>query len=265
MCRSPSRASAQRLVKIFEISFERCLAEMSSKPEGAKRFLPFIIIGVVLAAVVVAVVLMSRPNSTSTNAQSNAVANTNAARLPSGEAQQGAPNPHMRGGERAQVTLEEFSDFQCPACGGLDPGLRRISNDYGERVRWVFRNFPLTMHKYSFIAARAAEAAGVQGKFWEMHDIIYDNQKAWSDAPEPRDLFNSYAAQLGLDVERFKADLNRQDLADRIKMDYDRGISLNVRGTPTIFLNGHELMPGKLPTEQDIRHEIDAAIGSSGK
>ncbi|PYT05503.1 MAG: hypothetical protein DMF65_00085 [Acidobacteria bacterium] len=240
---------------------------MSSNPEGAKRFLPFVIIGVVLAAVIVAVVLMSRPNSTNTNAQSNAVANANAnaARLQTREPEQGAPNPHARGGEHASVTLEEFSDFECPACGGLDPGLRRISKDYGERVRWVFRNFPLTMHKYSFIAARAAEAAGVQGKFWEMHDMLYDNQKAWSDAPEPRDLFNSYAAQLGLDVERFKADLNRQDLADRIKMDYDRGVSLNVRGTPTIYLNGSELMPGKLPTEQDIRHEIDAALGSSGK
>ena len=69
----------------------------------------------------------------------------------------------------------------------------------------------------------------------------------------------------GFDVEKFKADLNRQDLADRIKMDYDRGVSLNVRGTPTIYLNGRELLPGKLPTEQDIRHEIDAALGSSGK
>ena len=238
---------------------------MSSNPEGVKRYLPFIIIGVVLAAVIAAVVLMSRPNNTNTNAQSNSVATANAAKLTPREPSQGAPNPHVRGGEHAQVTLEEFSDFQCPACGGIDPGLRKISNDYGERVRWVFRNFPLTMHKYSFIAARAAEAAGLQGKFWEMHDMLYDNQKAWADASEPRDLFNSYAAQLGLDVEKFKADLNRQDLADRIKMDYDRGVSLNVRGTPTIYVNGRELMPGKLPTEQDIRREIDAALGTAAK
>jgi protein-disulfide isomerase len=243
---------------------------MSSNPDGAKSYAPFIIIGVVLAAVVVGVVLMSRSNNASGGvapgsgaAQNGLPANSSA---PPRTPQPGAPNPHARGGEHAAVTLEEFSDFQCPACGGLDPALRKISKDYGERVRWVFRNFPLTtIHKYAFIAARAAEAAGAQGKFWEMHDILYDNQKEWVDAPEPRDLFGNYAARLGLDVQKFKADLDRQDLADRIKEDYDRGNSLNVRGTPTIFINGRELMPGKLPTEEDIRREIDAALSPAAK
>jgi protein-disulfide isomerase len=238
---------------------------MSSNPEGAKRFLPFVIIGGVLVAVVVAVVLMSRADNSNTSAK-NSLANASAAPQAPRTPLPGAPNPYTRGGgPNAPVTLEEFSDFECPACRGLDPGLRSISRDYGERVRWVFRNFPLSMHKYSFIAARAAEAAGVQGKFWQMHDMLYDHQDDWKDAPEPRDLFNSYAAQIGLDVEKFKADLNRQDLADRIKQDYDRGISLNVKGTPTIFINGRELMPGKLPTEQDVRREIDATLASSGK
>jgi protein-disulfide isomerase len=237
---------------------------MSSNPEGAKRSLPFIIIGGVLVAVIVAVFLMSRQNGNSNaTAQSNAGPNT--AKLTPRTPQPGAPNPPSRGGQNAPVTLEEFGDFECPACGGLDPGIRKISKDYGDRVRWVFREFPLQMHKYSFIAARAAEAAGQQGKFWEMHDMLYDHQDDWKDAPEPRDLFNNYAAQLGLDVERFKADLNRQDLADRIKQDYDRGVSLNVRGTPTIFVNGEELMPGKLPTEQDIRRAIDTSLASNGK
>jgi protein-disulfide isomerase len=129
----------------------------------------------------------------------------------------------------------------------------------------IFREFPLQMHKYSFIAARAAEAAGAQGKFWEMHDMLYDNQKEWVEAPEPRDLFASYAARLGLDVQKFRADLDRPDLADRIVADTNRGNSLNVRGTPTVFINGRELMPGKLPTEEDIRREIDAALNSAGK
>jgi protein-disulfide isomerase len=238
---------------------------MSSNPEGAKRFLPFVIIGGVLVAVVVAVVLMSRADNSNTSAKSNSLANMSSAPPSPRTPLPGAPNPYVRGPQNAPVTLEEFSDFECPACRGLDPGLRNISRDYGERVRWVFRNFPLSMHKYSFIAARAAEAAGVQGKFWQMHDMLYDHQDDWKDAPEPRDLFNNYAAQLGLDVERFKADLNRQDLADRIKQDYDRGVSLNVRGTPTIFVNGEELMPGKLPTEQDIRRAIDTALASKGK
>jgi protein-disulfide isomerase len=234
---------------------------MSSNPEGAKRSLPFIIIGVVLVGVIAAVFLMSRQNSNA-NATAQSNAGPNAAKLTPRTPLPGAPSPHVRGPENAPVTLEEFGDFECPACGGLDPGMRRISKDYGDRVRLIFREFPLQMHKYSFIAARAAEAAGAQGKFWEMHDMLYDHQDDWKDAPEPRDLFNNYAAQLGLDVERFKADLNRQDLADRIKQDYDRGVSLNVRGTPTIFINGEELMPGKLPTEQDIRRAIDTTLAS---
>ncbi|MDT5157881.1 MAG: hypothetical protein QOC61_800 [Acidobacteriota bacterium] len=239
-------------------------------PEGAKRFLPFIIIGGVLVAIIVAVVLMSRPNSTNTTAagvagQQSSAPNANAMspRLP---VQPGASNPNVRGGANAPVTLEEFSDFQCPACGNLEPGLRRVVNDYGARVRLVFRNFPLSMHRYAFLAARAAEAAGQQGKFWEMHDMIYDNQKEWTDSMEPRVQFDAYATRLGLDVQRFKADMEqRQDLAERIKADYARGMSLNVNGTPTIYLNGRELVPGKLVTEEDLRREVDAALGSAAK
>src|ERR1043165_4910998 len=213
---------------------------MSSNPEGARGYVPFVIIGVVLAAVVVGVVLMTRSN----NANSGSPFSGNPAQTPQGtlttnstvpprQPLPGAPNPPARGGEHAAVTMEEFSDFQCPACGGLDPALRRISKDYGERVRWVFRNFPLTtIHKYAFSAARAAEAAGAQGKFWEMHDMLYDNQDEWVKSPEPRDLFGS---------------------------------SLRVQGTPTIFINGRELMPGKLPTEDDIRREIDATLNPAGK
>lgn len=249
---------------------------MSSNPEGARSYVPFIIIGVVLAAVVVGVVMMTRSNNANSGSpfsgansaqtpQSTLPANST---VPPRQPLPGAPNPPARGGgEHAAVTMEEFSDFQCPACGGLDPALRRISKDYGERVRWVFRNFPLTtIHKYAFSAARAAEAAGAQGKFWEMHDMLYDNQDEWVKAPEPRDLFSSYATRLGLDVQRFKADMEqRQDLADRIKADYERGSSLRVQGTPTIFINGRELMPGKLPTEDDIRREIDATLNPAAK
>ena len=235
---------------------------MSRNPKNApaksKSPLPFIIIGVVLVAVTAAVVLMSRPSaSNSTPAQSTSA--TPAQRVP---AQPGAPNPYARGTDTARVTLEEFSDFQCPACGGLEPGLRRVMADYeGRGVRLIFRNFPLQMHKYAFLAARAAEAAGQQGKFWEMHDLIYDNQKEWSDSMEPRVQFESYATRLGLDVQRFKADMERQDLADRIKADLLRGNSLGVRGTPTVYLNGRELVPGQLVNEDILRREIEAALG----
>ena len=239
---------------------------MSSKPEGAKRLLPFIIIGGVFVAIIVAMILMSRSGDTSSTQQNaNASAAANLTSQSPKAVQPGAPNPHIRGGEKAVVTLEEFSDFQCPACGNLEPALRKIEKDYGDRVRLIFRNFPLKGHRYAFIAARAAEAAGAQGKFWEMHDAIYDNQKEWSDAPEPRDFFNSYATRLGLDVQRFKADMERQDLAERIVADYNRGLSLNVGGTPSIYINGRQLSADDTLKEPNLRAKIDEALSAAGK
>ena len=235
---------------------------MSRNPKNApaksKSPLPFVIIGVVLVGVTAAVLLMSR-NSASNGTPAQGTSATPAQRM---AAQPGASNPYARGTDTARITLEEFSDFQCPACGGLEPGLRRVMLEYeGRGVRLIFRNFPLQMHKYAFIAARAAEAAGQQGKFWGMHDLIYDNQKEWSDSMEPRVQFESYATRLGLDVQRFKADMERQDLAERIKADMLRGNSLGVKGTPTVFLNGRELVPGQLVTEDILRREIEAALG----
>jgi protein-disulfide isomerase len=242
---------------------------MSRNSKESKSSLPFVIIGGVLVAVIAAVVLMSRTSGTSaptTPPSSSANSGANLVQQQQTRApQSGAAKPWTKGGETARVTLEEFSDFQCPACGVLEPGLRRVVKDYGDRVQLIFRNFPLAMHKYAFQASRAAEAAGQQGKFWEMHDMLYDNQKEWSDSAEPRVQFDSYATRLGLDVQRFKMDMERQDLADRVKADYARGMSLNVKGTPTIFLNGREMVPGKLVTEEDLRREIDAALGSTGK
>lgn len=162
----------------------------AQKPEAKKSVLPFIIIGGVLVAVIAAVVLMSqRTNSDDTTQQST---NTTASPTSPRQIAAGAANPYMRGAETARVTLEEFSDFQCPACGGLEPGLRKVIKDYTDRgVKLVFRNYPLPLHRYAFFAAQAAEAAGQQGKFWEMHDTLYDNQKEWSESMEPRVQFDA--------------------------------------------------------------------------
>ncbi|HEX7315275.1 MAG TPA: thioredoxin domain-containing protein [Pyrinomonadaceae bacterium] len=234
----------------------------NNAPAKSKSPLPFIIIGVVLVGVTTAVVLLSR-SSTSSNSNAPAALSTNTGQpsQPRMAPQPGAPKPYSRGTQTARVTVEEFSDFQCPACGVLEPGLRRVMKDYEDRVQFIFRNYPLQMHKYAFLASRAAESAGLQGKFWEMHDMLYDNQKEWSESMEPRVQFDSYATRLGLDVQRFKADMERQDLADRVKADLLRGNSLGVKGTPTVYLNGRELVPGKLVTEEDLRREIEAALG----
>src|ERR1044072_4528217 len=235
-------------------------------PAKSKSPLPFVIIGVVLVGVIAAVVLMSRNSSSgNTTPAQNSTSNT-AQQRQRMSAQPGASNPRTDAASTARITLEEFGDFQCPPAAGLEPGLRRVMKEYEDRgVRLIFRNYPLQMHKYAFLAARAAEAAGQQDKFWEMHDVLYDNQKEWSESMEPRVQFDAYATRLGLDVQKFKADMERQDLADRIKSDMQRGNSLNVRGTTTIYLNGRELMPGKLVTEEELRSEIDTALGPAAK
>src|ERR1051325_3405905 len=134
-------------------------------PAKSKSPLPFVIIGVVLVGVIAAVLLMSRQSASNSTPPSN----TSAAPTPRMAIQPGASNPYTRGMPTARVTVEEFSDFQCPACGALEPGQRRVMKDYQDRGYLVFRKFPLQMHKYAPQAARAAEASGQQGKFWEMH------------------------------------------------------------------------------------------------
>lgn len=213
-----------------------------------KRYLPFIIIAAVLVVAVGALFfLKSKPN-----APASAVLTG----VP------GAEPPHVRGGANAQVTLEEFGDYQCPPCGLLYPELAKIEHDYGDRLRLVFRQFPLpTTHPYAMMAAHAAEAAGMQNRFWEMHDQLYKNQKSWSRAPDPRAVIKGYAQELGLDVDRFTRDMDGPDADARVVADHTRAMSLNVKGTPTLFINGREWQP---PQDSDplinLRATIEAAM-----
>src|SRR6478672_985750 len=112
---------------------------------------------------------------------------------------------HVRGSTGAAlVTVEEFGDFQCPPCSLIAETLKKIEAEYGERLKMIFHHFPLPIHAHALEAAIAVEAADKQGRFWEMHDLIYKEQAAWSKAPDVPSLFNSYAGTIGLDVERFK-------------------------------------------------------------
>lgn len=245
------------------------------KPQRSKSYLPFVIIGVVLLAVVAASALLMRPKETSPAAQpnytSNAPANTTSNAAPSAPSaparRVGAPGaqpPHTKGGQSAAVVIEEFADYQCPPCGSMHPVLQKIVDDYGERVRVVFRNFPLqSIHKNAFTAARAAEAAALQGKFWQMNDMIFKNQDAWKDSPEPRPIFQSYASRLGLNVEKFKTDMEQQSVTSRIIADAERGGSLGVGSTPTLFLNGRELTADQSLSETKLRAQIDAALAAA--
>ncbi len=233
-----------------------------NKPVQKKSILPFVIIGVVLAVLVIGAALMFRSSDNSNGSSSNSTGVSATKPLT------GAPNPglpgalpmHVKGVEGAAITLEEFGDFQCPPCGNLHTSLLKIEDDYGARLRVIFRNFPLSMHKNAFAAARAAEAAQDQGKYWAMHDLIYANQKEWSDSPEPRPMFQNYARRLDLDVERFKTDMEKSETAARIVADQRRGNSLGVNGTPTVFINGRELTVEKTLDPALLRAAIDAAL-----
>jgi Na+/H+ antiporter NhaA len=141
---------------------------------------------------------------------------------------------HIRGPSQAPVTLVEYGDFECPYCGMAEPVLRKLLADFGDELRFVFRNLPLSdVHPRAQLAAEAAEAAGAQGKFWEMHDLLFQHQ----DALAPQDLVR-YAEELGLDVERFRDDLRRRAYAPRIAEDVAGADESSVAGTPTFFVNG---------------------------
>lgn len=142
---------------------------------------------------------------------------------------------HIRGNPDAPLTLLEYGDYECPYCGAAYPIVEQVRQRMGSRLRFVFRHFPLTqIHPHAENAAEAAEVAGAQGKFWEMHDTLFTHQDALDDL----DLVQ-YAADLGLDVVQFQADLLAHAYADRVREDFMSGVRSGVNGTPTFFINGH--------------------------
>jgi protein-disulfide isomerase len=141
---------------------------------------------------------------------------------------------HAEGPADAPITLVEYGDYQCPYCGAAYPVVKRLQKTLGKKLRFVFRNFPLTQaHPYALVAAEAAEAAALQGKFWEMHDQIYEHQEFL----EP-DILPVWAKKLGLDLEKFGNAIAQGVVAKRIKEDRSSGIRSGVNGTPTFYING---------------------------
>ena len=179
--------------------------------------------------------------------------------------QLGAIPPHSVGPDDAPVTLEEFGDFQCPPCGLLHPVLKDMEKEFGPQLRVIFREFPLAQtHQHAINAARAAEAAGMQGKFWEMHDLIFTNQRTWKDAFDARPAFEGYAVQLGLDIGKFRRDVTSSAVDQRITLDGRRANAMGVSGTPTVFMNGREVPFESLPPEK-LRPLIQAELRAKGR
>jgi len=158
----------------------------------------------------------------------------------------------------AKVILIEYSDFQCPACAAYYSMVKQIGKEF-KNVSVVYRHFPLSQHANARPAAQAAEAAGKQGKFWEMHDMLFENQTIWSGLTSADETFNTYARTLGLDVEKFKTDFNSAEIKTKIEADYQSGAD-QIDGTPTFFLNDKKLQNPK--NYDEFRSIIQQAGGA---
>src|SRR5437016_6811839 len=214
-----------------------------------KRYLPFVIVAIVALATIGSGAMLyhaKKPHVLS---------------IPEDKmvGKSGTESAHIRGNPDAPVTLEEYGDFQCPPCGMFAAFVGQLKKEYDSRLRVVFRNFPLGVHEHAREAALAAEAAGLQSHFWEMHDVLYREQETWSKAPNARELFESYAGTIGLDLNKFRKDMDGEKTRERVEADRQRGESLGIQTTPTLFIN-NQPVDQKDKNPEGIRAEINAAL-----
>ncbi len=214
-----------------------------------KRFVPFILIALVAACTIGAGAMLLRSKRRPV-AESRTVG--------AADGQNALKATHVRGLTTAPVTLEEFGDFQCAACANTSGLIHLIENEYRSRLRVVFWQFPLPSHRHGREAAIAAEAASRQGRFWEMHDLLYRNQPFWVRETEAQARFEEYAAKLQLDVDRFRKDAAGSEVAAAVDAQHQFGFGRGVRNTPTLFVNNREVAPPF--TEESLRKMIDAAL-----
>jgi len=181
-----------------------------------------------------------------------------------------AVTKHTEGNSTAKVTLQEYGDFQCPVCGVFYPVTKQVVEKYKDQIYYQFSHLPLTqLHPNSFAASRAAEAAGLQGKFFEMHNLLYQNQTTWSQASNAQAIFDAYAGQLGLNLAQFKSDYASSKVNNAIDADIAAFKKTGQdMGTPTYFLNGKKINNADLfdsnnsPSVEKFSQLIDAAIAS---
>lgn len=214
-----------------------------------KNYLAFAIIAAVLVAAVVVGLFLFQARKSKPGLQ---VAETT---------KPGAQPPHVRGEISAPVILEEYGDFECLPCFMLWPALRNLEKDYGERLAVIFRQNPMPQHARARDAARAAEAAGMQGKFWEMHDLLYLQRAKWIRSADFRSEFNEFARSLQLDVERFNKEYASGEVTKRLEDDHERSAALGLDRTPVVFVNGRKVeLQGDV--EKGLRDDIEAALGA---
>lgn len=164
--------------------------------------------------------------------------------------------------EEAVVTLTEYGDYQCPACGYYHKMVKQLKEEFGKQLEVEFHHFPLQQHQYAALAARAAEAAREQGKFIEMHNLLYENQKEWAKGNATQTI-TRYAKNLDLDMEQFKMDLNSRAMQQRVMKDKQQGIEAGVNSTPTFYINGRKM--DNVRTYEAFEERISEAMKQQSK
>lgn len=243
---------------------------MSKKKEETKSNAPLLIIGAVLLVAVLGgwYFYSSGKSAPKANSNSNSSANKSAVAkadsIPA-NAPAGANPPNQAGSPSAAVTLEEFADFQCGSCAAAHPIMNEIKSLYGSRIRFVFRNFPLSIpaHDKSYEAAVAAEAAGMQGKFWDLQNLLFNNQQIWTASPTYKQIWKDYATKIGLDVPKWENDMAGIAAKSRVDADLARGKAIGVNSTPSLYLNGVSVPYTEIKVT-NLKEMIDAAIQKSG-
>lgn len=171
---------------------------------------------------------------------------------------------HVLNPNKNSLTLIEYGDFQCPGCQSMYPTVSEVTEKYASSVQYVFRSYPLSYHKNAKASSAAAESAGLQDRYWDMFDLIYTTPSEWEDAgpTERTDVFLRYAKQLGIDVDKFKADMDSERVKKKISFDTSLARKSNVEATPTFFLDGKKLDTANLRTVDDFSKIIDEALAT---
>lgn len=214
------------------------------KKETGSNMMPIIIIGGILLATIAGIyMIMNSGDKEQAQNNKNSATNKTVTKndtVPNyNSAPPGATPAHFKGSPSAAVVLEEFADFQCPTCATVHPRINEITSKYGNKIKVVYRHYPLSqIHQNAYNAAVASEAAGLQGKFWEMQNLIFRNQTSWANSQNAKQSFAEYAKTLGLNVEKFNSDTLAMNTKGRVDADIKRGRALNVTSTPTIMVNG---------------------------
>ncbi len=174
------------------------------------------------------------------------------------EAYKEVTGDHVKGSAIASLTLIEYSDFQCPACGRMAPIIEQLSEAFPNDLKVIYRHYPLTsIHPNAYLGAKASEAAAIQGKFWEMHDLLFANQKIWANMQTPENALTTYAETIGLDIEKFKQDLESKETEKRVDENIKAGNVARINSTPSLFLNGEKINNGNF---EDLKILIEEKL-----